>query len=308
MRVSVMYPMFVADPQHVVPFAELVQRGLADRLWAGTSLYADSSQLMAYLAGAGYRIPCGLSVQLSPTRHPYQAALEARSLALLSGSPVVAGFGAGPPNLARELRDGSQPSAREVGRYIDSVRSYLQVPATGLVPSMEHPPVELGAGVLRPRMAEAAGRWADVAITLLTPTRYISEVLAPALAAGARARSAPPRIASIVHVAVAREGRAPAELAYAGFFGHLTLPHYTDMLRRAGIDAHPDDPVAGSMRISEAQLSVFGSPADIADELREYAAAGVDEVVLSTAGVLATEGPRAALIDALAVLRAVHDS
>jgi hypothetical protein len=51
----------------------------------------------------------------------------------------------------------------------------------GAMPTVPAPHVEVGVGVLRERMAMLAGRRADVAITWLTPIRYLDQVLLPAL-------------------------------------------------------------------------------------------------------------------------------
>ncbi|MUL42616.1 LLM class flavin-dependent oxidoreductase [Streptomonospora sp. PA3] len=305
MRLSVMYPVQATGGAAVAPFAELVHRGSAARLWMGTSLHCDTQQVAAYLAGAGLRIPVGTAVQLTPMRHTFQAAVEARSLAVLTGHPVVAGFGAGAPALSAGLLGAPyKRPASAVAAYLSAVRGHLERPEEGL-PPIDHPQVELGAGVLRPGMARAAGRTADAAITLLTPPHYLKDTVVPALAEGAAgADREPPRVVAVVHAAVERPGREPARLAYAACGAHLTLPHYTDMLRRAGVAAVPQDPVAGAMRVSEAGLFLYGGPERIAAELEAYAGAGVDEVIVSTAGVMGTEGPEAAVADAAAVLAA----
>ncbi|MFD0800729.1 LLM class flavin-dependent oxidoreductase [Streptomonospora algeriensis] len=304
MRLSVMYPVQPTGGSAVAPFADLAHRKAAARLWMGTSLHADTQQVAAYLAGAGLRVPVGTAVQLTPVRHTFQAAAEARSLALLTGQTFTAGFGAGAPAVSAGLLGAPyERPASAVAQYLRAVRGHLNRPEEGL-PPIDHPPVELGAGVLRPGMARAVGNVADAAITLLTPPHYIKDTLVPALEAGAGAGHPPPRIVAVVHAAVDRPGRDPAQLAYAACGAHLTLPHYRDMLRRAGVDTPPQDPVAGAMRVSEAGIALFGSVDRIAAELDAYAGAGVDEVVVNTAGVMGTEGADAAVADAADILSA----
>ncbi|MER6805049.1 MULTISPECIES: hypothetical protein [Streptomyces] len=67
--------------------------------------------------------------------------------------------------------------------------------------------------------------------------------------------------------------------------GHLVTDPYGDMLRRAGVLA-------------------YGTPGRVARPLDEYRAAGVDEVVLSPAGVVAGEGAEAALAGLDGIVRA----
>ena len=291
---SLLYPAQPGAPQTVAPFAALVHQGRARRLWMGQSLALETHQTFAFLAGAGLRVPMGTSVTLIPFRHPYEAALQARSAAALTGQPYVAGFGVSHPAFVQSLLGAPYESPlRAASEYLAAVRRFLD----GGLPELEHPPVELGLGVLRPGMARTAGEHADVAITWMTPPAYVAETLVPAL--GAR-----PRIATVVHVAVERDGRDPRALAHVAAAGHLPTAHYTDMLARAGIRADPADTEAGAAVLVEHGVYVFGTPAEIAGRLAEDRAAGVDEIILNLAGVLFTEGLDAALADLQDVLAA----
>ncbi|WP_169978339.1 LLM class flavin-dependent oxidoreductase [Microbispora sp. H10836] len=272
--------------------------------------------MLAFMAGAGYRIPVGTSVSLTPMRPPLQAAVEARSLALLTGAPVTAGFVAATPEFVAYVR--GEPYRRPavaVRDYLLGVRAFLDSanpvlpplgdragdPAVGPARRVE---VELGAGVLRRGMARAAGESADVAITWMTPPDYVKGTIAPALREGAGDGRPPPRITTVVHVAIARPGRDAAHLAYAAAQGHLRSPHYADMLRRAGCGVDPRDPGSGARRLVDSGIFVFGTPEQIMAALHEYERAGVDEVVLNAAGVHVTEGCQAAVEDAAEILEA----
>ncbi|MFD0480770.1 LLM class flavin-dependent oxidoreductase [Nonomuraea thailandensis] len=110
-RSSVIVPHQPGKIGEVVPYADLVKRGLAARLWLGQSLRLETHAVIAYLAGAGYRIPVGTSVALMALRNPAEAAAQARSLAVLTGHRLVAGFGASYPALVAQLT-GAAPRAR----------------------------------------------------------------------------------------------------------------------------------------------------------------------------------------------------
>ncbi|GIJ58492.1 LLM class flavin-dependent oxidoreductase [Virgisporangium aurantiacum] len=315
---AVLFPRQAEHAEFLVPFARAAVAGGARRLWTGQSLVAESHQAFAYLAGAGIRLPVGLGVTLMPLRHPYEAAVQARSLALLTGHPVVAGFGAATPGLVAGLRGSPyrRPAAAAAG-YASTVRRLLDGAAVAheceacacaaTLPSVAHPLVEVGLGVLRPAMARAAGAVADVAVTWMTPPEYVRDVLNPALAAGAVGRRRPPRTATVVHAAIARPGRDPRRLALAGARRHLGAPHYTDMLRRAGIPADPADPEAGAAALVDAGVYAYGTATDVAKQVRAYRDAGVDEVVLNPAGVALTEGGDAAVADLSELLAAIGD-
>lgn len=319
---SIMYPIQPTNPGQILPFARLLQRRGAGRLWLGQSLRLDTHQLFATLAGMGYRIPMGSGVTLAPLRHPYDAAVQARSVAALTGAPYVAGIGPAAP----EFQDSLLPERyakplTAMREYMTSMRELLDgKPARrdgdyhsidAQLIALDAPPVELGLGVLRPRMATMAGAVADVAVTWMTPADYIADTLVPALAEGAaQVDRTPPRVATVVHVAVARPGRDIRLAARRGAGAHLSAAHYTDMLRRAGVPAYAHDPDAGADALVEAGVFVAGTPDEIAAELNRYRESGVDEVVLNPAGVMHIEGLGAVMTDLqdiYAALDRLHD-
>ncbi|MFF3442458.1 LLM class flavin-dependent oxidoreductase [Streptosporangium sp. NPDC002721] len=320
MAPALLFPIQPAHPEVVVPFGELVADGLAGRLWLGQSMMAESHQTIAYLAGRGVKVACGLGVTLMPLRHPLEAAAQARSLAVLTGRPVVAGYGAATPELVRALRGApyERPATAAAG-YARALRAILdgEIPqhsceayaaGGGGLPPMRHAPVEVGLGVLRPGMARKAGAVADVAVTWMTPPAYLRDTLIPALAEGAAGRGAPPRVAAVVHVALAGTGRDPRRLAQVGAGHHLRAPHYIDMLRQAGVSTDPADPRAGAAALVEAGVYVYGTAEEVAERLHGYREAGVQEIVLNPAGVMRTEGYKAALADAEQILHALADA
>ncbi|HSY15597.1 MAG TPA: LLM class flavin-dependent oxidoreductase [Jatrophihabitantaceae bacterium] len=316
---SVIYPLQPVSAAPVVAMARLLHRRGTGRLWMGQSLSLETQQLFAYLAGMGLGVPFGAGVSLMPLRHPYDAAMSARSLASLSDATYVAGIGPSAPEFQRALLDGGYPrpvtSAREYAmimrRLLDgdtvSYRGQQLCINTELV-AHEAPAVEVGLGVLRIPMATAAGAVADVAITWLTPPEYIRDALLPAATAAAAERGKPaPRIATVVHVAIDRPGRDLRRVALLGAGVHLSTAHYTDMLRQAGIRVHCDDPRAGAQALLDAGVYLTGTPRQIATHLREYQRHGVNEVILNAAGVLLGEGTGAALTDLALILDAVDD-
>ncbi|MFD5467754.1 tyrosine-type recombinase/integrase [Kitasatospora sp. NPDC127059] len=101
------YSVFVPfDPQRgdqILPFAALTQWSTAHRLWQGQGSGGDPYQVFAVAAAHGFRTPCGTGVALMPSRHPFDAALQARTLALTTGHPVTACFGPGSRALQRRM-------------------------------------------------------------------------------------------------------------------------------------------------------------------------------------------------------------
>jgi alkanesulfonate monooxygenase SsuD/methylene tetrahydromethanopterin reductase-like flavin-dependent oxidoreductase (luciferase family) len=260
----------------------------------------------------------GTSVALTPLRHPVDAALQARSLALMSGHPYVAGYGVSEPGTVTALRGAPYASPRTAAAdYMRAMRGLLDGHEVALdsayspthlrLPPLAHPPVELALGVLRPGMAQTAGAVADAAITWLTPPRYIEEQLVPALDRGAAQEGrARPRIVSVVHAGLARPGQDPAAMLAAAADAHLRTEHYTDMLRKAGIDADPRRPDATARELVRAGAYALGSPEEVVAALASYASAGVAEVVLNPLAMMLARGVDGALEDLRVLLDALR--
>ncbi|WP_405587852.1 LLM class flavin-dependent oxidoreductase [Streptomyces sp. NBC_01190] len=318
-RVSFLFPQQPTDPRAILPYGRLVRDSPFRALWVGQSVRIESHPALAYLAGAGCQIPVGISVALTALRNPYDAALQARSLAALMERPVSVGYGAADPAFVTGLTGApyAKPAAA-VEEYVTAVRALLRggrVRHKGalydidyVLPEMEHAPVEVGAGVLRPVMARAAGRAAEVAMTWLTPPHYLRDTVVPALAAGAEqaGRPRPPRLVAMVPAAFAGPGRNPMLLAQNTVMNHMRKVHYTDMLRRAGLDVDRSDPIAGARELVDEGVFIYGKPGDLAREIRRYHEVGVDEVVLNVTGVVNLHGD-AALLDDLHALAAELD-
>ncbi|MEV2255686.1 LLM class flavin-dependent oxidoreductase [Streptomyces sp. NPDC050147] len=317
---SVFHPAPPHSLEAMTAFGTFARRRGVRRLWIGQSLHVESQLALAGLAARLPGLPLGTAVALAPLRHPYQAAVEARSLGVMSGVPYVAGYGPGALDLQQRLLAAPYDHPlRAMGDYVSVMRRLLDGEAVEHrgeyhttryeLPSMPGAPkVEVGLGVLRPGMARTAGQVADVAITWLAPYRYIGQTLMPALQRGAteKGRQAP-RIASVVHAAVRKPGRRVAEAALAAVGPHLRSLHYSDMLRRAGVAVDPADPERGAAALVDSDAFVSGTPDEIADQLRRYREHGVDEIIVNVSGVLLTEGARAALSDLDAIIGAYGD-
>ncbi|MEV7545219.1 LLM class flavin-dependent oxidoreductase [Streptomyces sp. NPDC089915] len=314
---SVLIPFLPRRPEQILPYAGLVHWTHAERLWQGQSLMVEPHHGFVHAAGSGFRVPTGLGVTLMPLRHPYEAALQARSLALATGHPVVAGFGPGAPSLQKALLGAPYRSPLTAAReYLTAVRGLLAgehvrlqgeyVTVDAQLAPFPSAPVELGLGVLRPAMARLAGEVADVAITWLTPASYLRDTVLPALREGAAKAGRPvPRLTAIVPLALTRADRTPGEIAWASNSAHLRLPHYTDMLRKSGIGITGTDPEADARLAVEGGAFLSGDAEGLVARLREYEEAGVDEIVLNVTGVANLYGPQAATEELRAILSAL---
>ncbi|MGB8381541.1 MAG: LLM class flavin-dependent oxidoreductase [Dermatophilaceae bacterium] len=315
MEYSILVPFVPARIESVLPFAALAAATPGLRLWQGQSLAIEGHHMFASLATHGYRVPTGLGVSLMPMRHPFQAAVETRSLALATGRSVIAGFGPGARSLQKALLGQPYRSPLTASReYLTIVRALLNgLPVDypgenfrmhGQLAKCPAPPVQLGLGVLRSGMAQLAGELADVAVTWLTPPAYIRDVLRPAMQRGAAQgiRSQVCRVTAMVPVALAGHERDPVLLAVASSGNHLRGPHYQAMLRAAGVAVTGRDVAVDAKALLAANAFVYGDRDDIAAGLAEYAAAGVDEVCLNLVGTASTHGSASALADLTTLL------
>jgi 5,10-methylenetetrahydromethanopterin reductase len=296
-QVSLFQPFVPGRLSDTEPFARVVAEnsGLS-RFWMGQSWTVDPVATCVHLAAVGIRVPTGIGVLVTSARHPVHAALEARTLAVATGHVPEVAFGPGSRDLQRDLL--GAPLHRPVSdsvAFLSEVARELGVPTsertTGTrgypvrLPLSDAPAPRLGLGVLRPRMAVEAGRSADSAVLWSAPPGYIEHTIVPALDRGADAAGRPrPRVIVIVPTVPQSSGVAEPVAIDAALGGHLRLPHYRDMLQRAAVDlgSTPEHAVAGLLR-SDAVLR--GHDGDVAEGLRRFAEAGVDEVVLNLSGV-----------------------
>ncbi|MEU1984770.1 LLM class flavin-dependent oxidoreductase [Nocardia sp. NPDC019395] len=314
-----MVPVVPARPEQAESAARLVAEspGLT-RLWQGQSYGVDTATTFAYLAGRGLSTALGTCVMITPLQHPVRAALEARSLAVISGAPVMYCVGPGSMSAQRRLAGAPYGAAVSVTRrYLEDMRSALRSSDPEATRAGEEgssplfpvpaPEIRLGAGVLRPAMARTAGQVADVAVTWMCTAEYIRDQLSPAMesAAAAAGRSRPHRVAA-VHIAVERPGRDPWVLARVGVGGHLELEHYAATARRCGVAVHPGDSRRTVASAVESGVFVYGSAKAVAQQLRIYAKCGIDEVALNVAAVAACHGTEQALDDVREILGEIY--
>ncbi len=289
-------------------YAELCGPDGYDRLWFGQSLMLETFSALAALAGSGHRVRCGTAVNVAGLRTPYDAALQARSVASLMGEPLSVSFGLGTPDFAAMLNGGplKRPGTFSA-EYVRAVSTLLNTEegAARLVP-MQAPPIEVGSGVLRPGLARKAGAVADFLSTWLAPLPYITDTIMPAAAEGASGAGRPraPRIVSIAAAAVARPERNPYKLVFATCGPHLRAAHYQAALRTAGLDVS-GDVIRDVQEVAHRGLFIYGSVDTICETALDYQAAGVDEVVLNFSGTAMLHGLDAALEDARAVAAAL---
>ncbi|MFI9049015.1 hypothetical protein [Streptomyces sp. NPDC053427] len=93
------------------------------------------------------------------------------------------------------------------------------------------------------------------------------------------------------------------ELALTANRAHVAVPHYVDMLNRAGAGIAPQDgPEARAGKLVDCGAFLYGTPAQLAERCAAYADAGVDEIVIALNGVHGRYGRRTALAELAALI------
>ncbi|MFW5417298.1 LLM class flavin-dependent oxidoreductase [Nocardiopsis sp. CNT-189] len=311
---SIYLPVSPERAERFTPYAALAARHGAARLWAAQSFSFDSHLGIAHAARSGHPVPAGTGVALMPLSHPMEAAMRARSTAVATGKPFIAGFGPGSPEFQRLLAGRAYRSPlTAVREYLAITRGLVRGEAVdldgtyfsmhGALPPAPHPPVEVAVGVLRQGMAEVAGESADAAITWLVPPDHLRGALRPAIEQGAARSGRPvPRTVCAVSAAVAAPGADPVRLARIAHQGHFQGAHYRAMLAEAGVPVDPADPDASAAALVDSGLFLWGSPEEISEGVRHYFEAGADEVALYFGATAAVRSEAETLSDIAAVL------
>ena len=303
---SILYPLQPTETSSILDWGSIVWSSRLRRLWLGQSFNIDSHMALAALAGE-WKIPVAIGTALAALRSPYDAAVQARSLALILDQEVSVAYGAADPDFVRGItgarleRPASYTAeyARLVKVLVDGDHAQSATSGTTMnarlppVRAEELPRIRIGTGVLREGMARKSCQHIDFAVSWLTPDWYIKSTLKPALT---RSDGTRPEMTAIVPCALQRPGRNPMLLAQLGL-PHLRRHHYVDMLQRSGLDVHLSDPVGGARVLVDRGVFLYGTAAEVAQGLVKYFSAGVDEVVINVAPVALLHGLDEAMND-----------
>ena len=236
-----------AAPPQAARFAANAESAGCEAVWA-LDVRRDPYLLSAAAVGATSRIAVGTNVAVAFARSPTVTAAAAWDLAGWSGGRFVLGLGSqvGPTLEARFGVTADHPAPR-MRDYVKAVRACFEAFRKGyggyrgdfytirrpaLQPGAQDlahdPPIYVAA--VNPLMARMAGEVSDgLAAHPFSTEEHLSQVLLPALAAGAAGsgRPRPPVLLQLV-VAPTRQSAAAQMLAY-------TVPAYRRVLDQAGL-------------------------------------------------------------------------
>jgi F420-dependent oxidoreductase-like protein len=276
-------------------------------MWLGSAFGFDPIMALALAGPATSRIQLGVAVVPTWPRHPIVMAQQAATASAATGGRFRLGVGASHEPVMGMYGIPFDRPLSHLREYLDVVRQLLaegqvahageRFQVTGFldVADAEPPPVLLG--VLREQMARLAGAHADGALCWLGPASYVHEVVAPNLAAGARAagRPTPPLVAELP-CALGTDREALHAMAATELGIYPQMPFYRNLFKAAGV---PLDKGRWTDEMLDAAV-VHGDEDELATRIQALFDAGADEVALSPFGVGAD--PAASQADCIRVL------
>jgi 5,10-methylenetetrahydromethanopterin reductase len=265
-------------PHRTGPVETLVRLeslGIA-RVWLPHLLGLDPLPLFAAAAAQTSRIKFGTAVTPTWPRHPVTLMQEAFAVHAVSGGRLTLGVGVSDVPTIRDvlglpwhdpighLREYLTVCGQARSGQIDFDGQHFRVHAT--LTDLPPQPLPIVASALNPRAIQVAAQLADGLVTLLTPPRYLSEVVRPQIEAH---HDRPDfGVISCVPVAVTHQTEAAVRAArehYGPFWGYTG---YASMLRAAGC-ADPADIAA---------VAAIGTEDTVVAQFARYASAGVTEI------------------------------
>jgi probable F420-dependent oxidoreductase len=287
------------------PAAEVIDTALlADslgfpRVWIGEMATWDAFALGTHIGARLRQAGLVLGPFAVAVRDPAMIAMGAASVAALTGRPVSVALGTSSPVVVEGWhgRDRARSavaldeSARAVRILLDGGKAEVDgqvVRTTGYRLRLEPPRSELVIAAFGPRAIAAAARHADrMVLNLLDPEAVHTLVSLLRLKSATLGRPCP-RVAVWTCCAIDPRDAALGQLR-RGVVGYLAAPGYSDMFRRAGFGdlvdyartrPHPADLLARIPAELNRVVGLVGSPAEVSARIKEYAAAGADDLVL----------------------------
>jgi 5,10-methylenetetrahydromethanopterin reductase len=276
-------------------------------MWIGSAFGFDSFVAIALAGQATRSIPLGIAVVPTWPRHPLVMAQSAATTNAACGGRFRLGIGASHKPVMRMYGVDFDRPISHLREYLDIVNGLLsdghiqyegeRYRLTGFLDIADggRPPVMVG--VLREQMARLAGARSDGALSWLCPAPYLADVIAPALADGARGadRATPPLLAELP-CALTNDRDEVHAMAAVDLAVYPQMPFYRAVFEGAGIDL-PGREWTDAM-IDATVL--YGDEDALAAKIQTFYDAGAAEVVLSPFGVGAD--PAASQADCIRVL------
>jgi alkanesulfonate monooxygenase SsuD/methylene tetrahydromethanopterin reductase-like flavin-dependent oxidoreductase (luciferase family) len=271
LEIGVSLPIAGEDIPDVTQAARCAEELGLDSVWVGDHLsdgrpILEATVALAAAAAVTRRVRVGFGILQLALRHPAWAAKQIGSLQYLSDNRLILGVGVG-GSAPQEWQAVGVP-LEERGIRTDRALAVLGPLVAGkatdlpgaagvtLAPAVPPPPVWIGGGSAA--ALRRAVRFGEAWLAAATPPDEIAEAAVRLRVLAAAADRSAPAVASVV-IAAAGDGTGEGLTRFLS----------------ARLGMSPD---------RAARTAVFGDPAQLADQLRRYADAGVRHVVLAPFG------------------------
>lgn len=254
-----------------------------DTAWLGQLMGIDALTVLAVAGPRTSRIELGVGVVPTFPRHPYVMAQQALTVQGATDNRLLLGIGVSHEIVIEAMYGLSYAHpARHMREYLSVLRpliadgrvafqgemyrtaANLRVPGAGPIPVL--------VAALAPKMLRVAGELADGTALWMTGLKTIETHVVPKITAAANDAGRPaPRIAAGLPVCVTEDVAAGRGAAAKVFQIYGSLPNYRRMLDREGA-AGPGD------------VAVVGDEASVERQLRDFAGAGVTDVIATVYG------------------------
>jgi probable F420-dependent oxidoreductase len=304
---------FAASIEQMARAAGAADAAGFDTVWTSELYNRSATVTVAACAAETDRCALGTGILYGVGRSPLMLAAEARDLDEISHGRFVLGIGNGTRRMISDWHglDGDAPAlrleeliplVRRIWRLGDGPvrhdgRFYrLHIAALDALAAEPARDIPIYAAAVNPRMIEAAGRVADGLLGhTMFSSRYLDEVVRPALERGARRAERDPadvRLATYVLAACDHDEEVARREAAAMIAFYGTVKSYNPMfdilgfgpqaaaIREAFAARDADAMVAAVTDEMVDELSVAGTPAQVRDRLARFEGA-VGEVALT---------------------------
>jgi F420-dependent oxidoreductase-like protein len=250
----------------------------------------DALSALAAIAPQAPGLELGTAVVPMWPRHPAALAAQALTVDQATEGRLTLGVGLSHPATMRMLgieSTGPADFAREYleilvgllrGEAVDVSGERLGCHTTYLRVRDDSPSVLVAA--LGPRMLDLAGRLTDGTIVTWTGPKTFRDHIRPRLDAAADAAGRDrPRVVALVSIAVTDDPAPARDAVDSWFAAHGETPSYAANLEREGASRPAD-------------VQAVGSEEQVRARLAEYAAAGVDDLVVGEAALTPDDAAR----------------
>ncbi|MET0132054.1 MAG: LLM class F420-dependent oxidoreductase [Kibdelosporangium sp.] len=285
--------------EEVIRTAEIADSLGFGAVWVGEMATWDAFALGTHLGSRFRNADLVLGPFAVAVRDPAMIAMGVASVAAITGRTVSVAIGTSSPVVVeqwhgRDRRRSGQAlaeSARATRQLLDGAKAEVAgevVRTSGYRLRLPAPRSELVVAAFGPMAIKAAARYADrMVLNLLDPEAVRDLVQSLRTAADTLGRPRP-RVAVWTSCAI-DPGAAAIDQLRRGVVGYLAAPGYADMFRRAGFGdlvdyartrPHPGDLLARVPAELNRVVGLVGTADEVAARIKEYAAAGADDVVI----------------------------